>query len=107
IVRASQGSISILELSYADEDDPNFVFEMPTEPLSKLALESRAELMRRRLNACCKGLLEPQGTYAKIDPQAKVGYLHRTVKDFIEKTDIWDKLLNATNASFDLGARLS
>ncbi|CZR65525.1 uncharacterized protein PAC_15425 [Phialocephala subalpina] len=106
IVRASPGPISIVELSYADEDDPNFVYKLPTEPLSKLAFESRAELMRRRLNACCKGLLEPQGT-AKLDPQAKVGYLHRTVKDFIEKPVVWDKLLEATNASFGPSLRLS
>jgi NACHT domain len=107
IVRASSGSISILELSYADEDDPSFIFNMTTKPLPRATLESRAEIMRRRLNACCKGLLEPQGPYAKHDPHTRVGYLHRTVKDFIEKNDVWDKLLKATNVSFDPGMRLS
>ncbi|KUJ14272.1 uncharacterized protein LY89DRAFT_133939 [Mollisia scopiformis] len=107
IVRISPESISILELSYADEDDPNFIFKMLTRPVSIATISSRAELMRRRLNACCKGLLEPQGIDFKTDPNATVGYLHRTVKDFLQKIDVWERLLHATSPSFDPAMRLS
>jgi hypothetical protein len=107
IVRASPDSISILELSYADEEDPEFVFKMPTTPLPITILASRSELMRRRLNACCKGLLEPQIDKTNFFAHTKVGYLHRTVKDFIQKPDVWDNLVTATGSSFDLGLRLS
>jgi hypothetical protein len=102
IVRASPQSLSLLELSFADEDDPEFIFRLPTAPLPSSALISRAELMRRRLNACCKGLLEPQ-TNAHFLPRSIVEYLHRTVKDFIQKSDVWNKLLNSTKLSFDPG----
>jgi len=65
--------------------------------------------MRRRLNACCKGLLEPQpiDEFSKTDPQAMVGYLHRTVKDFIRKPDVWAGLLDATDSAFDPLMRLA
>jgi hypothetical protein len=107
IVRTSPISISILHLSYADEDDPEFVFNLPTKPLPYAMISSRVELMRRRLNACGKGLLEPQGGNSRNDPHATVGYLHRTVKDFIHKTDIWDILVSAMSPTFDPGMRLS
>jgi hypothetical protein len=63
--------------------------------------------MTRRLNACGKGLLGPQSSDSKNDPHAMVGCLHRTVKDYIQKTDIWDTLVNATSPSFDPGMRLA
>jgi hypothetical protein len=107
IVRASPSPLSVLELSFADEDDPEFVFKMPTMPLPNSTLVSRAILMRRRLNACCKGLLEAQSKVDKLLPDAKVEYLHRTVKDFIQKSDVWNKLLSATKLSFDPGMRIS
>ncbi|KAE9362558.1 hypothetical protein N431DRAFT_145544 [Stipitochalara longipes BDJ] len=106
IVRASPEPISIFELSYADEDDHEFVFEMPTMPLPISTLNSRGELMRRRLNACSKGLLEPQADNANRFPHTKVGYLHRTVKDFIQRGEVWHKLVAATDPSFDVGVRL-
>ncbi|KAE9378243.1 hypothetical protein N431DRAFT_452364 [Stipitochalara longipes BDJ] len=109
IVQVSPNSISILRLSYADEDNPDFLFNLPIKPLPRTAIDSRAELMRRRLNACCKGLLEPQGYdgFSKTDPQAIVAYLHRTVRDFIKKPDIWAELLSATGAAFDPRKRVS
>lgn len=57
--------------------------------------------MRRRLNACCKG------EYSKIDPEATVGYLHRTVRDFISKPDVWAGLLDATSSTFNPYVRLA
>jgi hypothetical protein len=109
IVRAAPYPLTILFLSYADEDDPNFVFNLPTRPVPDTIISSSVALMRRRLNACSKGLLEPQvGGNPKEDPgpQATVGYLHRTVKDFIQKSDIWDKLLDATDPLFNPALRL-
>jgi hypothetical protein len=97
IVRASQEPLNILQLSYADEDDAEFVFKMPTMPLPNAKLFSRSVQMKRRLNACCKGLIEPQNKGMEHLHDANVGYLHRTVKDFIQKSDVWKKLLSATN----------
>jgi hypothetical protein len=101
IVQASQSNIPIINLSFADEENPDFVFKLPTKPLPWEIISSRAEIMRRRLNACSKGLLEPQGHDAKGNPRAQVGYLHRTVKNFVQKRDVWRKLLEATSPSFN------
>jgi hypothetical protein len=107
IVQASPSNITIIKLSFADEEDPDCIFKLPTKPLPWGIISSRAEIMRRRLNACCKGLLEPQGNDAKENPRARVGYLHRTVKDFVQKSDVWQKLLEATSPSFDPHMRAS
>jgi len=36
-----------------------------------------------------------------------VGYLHHTVKDFIQLSDVWKKLLSATKPTFDPDMHLS
>ncbi|CZR70076.1 uncharacterized protein PAC_19977 [Phialocephala subalpina] len=48
-----------------------------------------------QLNARCGGLLElPQ--LAQLGPDATVEYMHRTVRDFVERDDIWSQLLTYT-----------
>jgi hypothetical protein len=58
LVRASLVPPSLLGLSFADEEDPNFVLKAKSIPLSKAEALFRAETMKRRLNSRCKGLLE-------------------------------------------------
>ena len=56
-VRAAEVPPSLLCLSFADEE-PDFVINMNVQPLSEDEQFSRADIMRRRLNSRCKGLLE-------------------------------------------------
>jgi hypothetical protein len=107
IMEASSMGLDIIKLSFADEDDPDFVFKLPTKPLPYGAVISRTERMTRRLNACSNGLLEPQGNHDQVNPRAIIGYLHRTVKDFIKKGDVWQTLLEATSPPFDTRMRES
>jgi hypothetical protein len=58
-------------------------------------------MMRGRMNACCKGLLEAQTDKSHSLDETEVGYLHRTVKDFINRQDLGDRLREATEPSFD------
>lgn len=53
-------ALTAIQLFFADEDDPNFVFHMQaaTKDPEKIKLSSKAELMRGRLNACSRALLE-------------------------------------------------
>jgi hypothetical protein len=99
--------LTLIELSFADEDDPEFVFKMPPIPMPCTKIDSRAELMRRRLNACGKGLLESHIAGRPSLADATVEYLHRTVKDFIRRPDIWSKLLEATTLGFDPAQHLA
>jgi hypothetical protein len=96
IVKVAKSPLTLLELSFADEEDPEFLLKIPTAPLTDEQKTSRAVIMRRRLNGCCKGLLE-----AEPYPESEIGYLHRTVRDFIQRPDIWKKLAEGTKSSFN------
>ena len=110
IYRAARKPVIVIKLSYADEEDPDLVLDMPVTKVvdskAQARLRSRAELMRRRLAACCKGLLEVYGNDRIPLEFASVGYLHRTVNDFFARKDSWDRLLQATKKGFDLNLRL-
>lgn len=95
ILHGAIAPISLLQFWFADEDVPDYIFELPIKPLSKVEEDSRAEIMRRRLNTYCKGLIEAKTS------ALTVGYLHRTVKDFLKREDVWGKLLVATSHSFN------
>lgn len=104
LVNASERILSLLEMWFAMQDDPEYAFKLEVAPLSDEDKESRAEMMRRRLNARTKGLLEaPHG----VRGNASISYLHRTVRDFILRQDVWTKVLAATDGSFSPDLRLS
>jgi hypothetical protein len=77
----------------------------PIKELSKEEIAFRTETMRRRLQSRCKGLLEVSRVEA-LGPEAKVQYLHRTVREFLEQPDIWEYLLSGTQNSFDPNSTL-
>ena len=64
-----------------------------------------AETMRRRLNSRCKGLIEAPA-FSSEGAEAKVQYLHRTVRDFLARDDIWKYIVSGTHNSFDPDAAL-
>jgi hypothetical protein len=76
--------LTLLSLSFINED-PYRVFDSKyDQPLSREDQTYRGETMRRRLISRCKGLLEAP-TFKTYGPEAKVHYLHRTVKDFFDE----------------------
>jgi len=65
-----------------------------------------AERVRRRLNSSCKGLLE--ALLIRDETQwAKVQYLHRTVRAYVHRPEVWDFVASGTKASFDAHVALS
>jgi hypothetical protein len=99
IIRASQQPLTLLHLSFADEDGPLSAIQAKTEPLSEEQLLERVEMMRRRLKSRCKGLIE--APVRQYGADSDVQYIHRTAKDFLETPDIWAKILRGTDNSFD------
>lgn len=91
----------LLELAFADEDEQR-VFDHPSTPLNEHEREARAEIMRRRIDHICKGLLEVAP--GQLLPEAKVEYLHRTVKDFLEQESIDRKIFASTKSDFNAHA---
>ena len=114
-VRAAADPPSLLCLSFADEE-PDFVLKLKVQPLPEDEKFSRAEIMRRRLNSRCEGLLEV-GPAASLDSEAldtrdvsliqqpmsdgisladfTVQYLHRSVREFLETPRVWDRIMLA------------
>ena len=58
MVRANRTPLTLLEMSFADEEDPKFAFRMECKPLSNEEVTWRHEEMNRRINSRTKGLLE-------------------------------------------------
>lgn len=73
-----------------DLQDDEFPFSSPMKPLSQEEVDTRLRIVRGQLSALTKGLLEMQTTDA-TDAYSKytVGFMHRTVKDFLRNEDDW------------------
>lgn len=146
-LRRAHGSLTLLEFSFADEQDVAVAIALPTEGLAQNERIQRCEAMRRRIVSRTKGLLDipslenqraeaeflsvlrgngaPVRSQRSRDPSptpsacsrhkatdpyedftfvelasVKVEYLHRTVKDYIETPQVWERLLRATSTPF-------
>ncbi|KAH6890666.1 hypothetical protein B0T10DRAFT_548167 [Thelonectria olida] len=140
ILRKSQGSLNLLDFSFADEENPNAALEAPLRALSQSDKAHLCESAKRRINSRTKGLLDvpsldkqkaeeehlqvPSGLgsgrsqspsarsgRSAMDPYRnysstelawlKVEYLHRTVRDFLDKPEIWNRILGGSPLPFD------
>ncbi len=100
LVRASKEPLSLLTLSFV-EDGFEKAMAAEVEPIPQAQAEYRAETMRRRLNSRCKGLLEANIRGHEPIIEVKVQYLHRTVKDFLGRPDIWEYVASCSPGTFD------
>lgn len=118
LVLEAQTPLSLLTLSYFDEQDPEYPFYTKFKALEKRDIQTRCENMRRRLRSRCKGLLEPRKTadLASIlndidllrpeSPVAmgdgmEVDFLHRTVRDFLSTPTASSKLVAKDTEAFN------
>lgn len=100
-------------LSFADEEERDFAIKLPVRRYDWPTFNARIELMRVRLNSCCKGLLElsesqrdnSATTYDKSNV-VTVSYLHRTLKDFLDQPGPRETISKAVGPSFDANLRL-
>jgi len=98
IVReAADLELSILDFALTDESYSKKAIKNPINPWNKVEIESACQKMEDRMKSRCAGLIEVSGTifitrlHAQISERAnmKVQYLHRTVKDYLEKPEIY------------------
>ncbi|KAK3984169.1 hypothetical protein QBC44DRAFT_385972 [Cladorrhinum sp. PSN332] len=114
---------SAILFSLADEDDIRSVIELSVDPTNwqPSNLEDRIEYLRKRLNSRCKGLIEierPSYDPTLDDDRAsdesmftllerpRVHYLHKTVKDYMDKPEVQRRFLETAKSSFDPHLRL-
>ena len=78
--------LSVIALQFIEEERsrPDYIFELEIKPYSNKEIEDIFDTVKRRLNARCKDLLE-----VNVDPSLhpfcgyRVGFLHRTVRDYL------------------------
>ncbi|KAH7072170.1 hypothetical protein BKA63DRAFT_474270 [Paraphoma chrysanthemicola] len=106
IMRASAEPLTVLDMSYADDPDTDIVLKTQFGRLESEKAKGRALRMRRRLNTCCKGLLEADSNNNETVASTRVTYLHRTVRDYIERPEVWSRFVEITGDDFQLYFRM-
>ena len=97
--------MTALQLSFAENDDYRKCIDAPMEPLSETKDEAIYEITEGRMRSRCCGLIEvhhPRTLDKKRKTSATVGFLHRTVVEFLQTDTIWSKITALTeNTKFD------
>lgn len=101
LVYQSPSRLGLTALSFADDEDQDLVFKTKTGSITTSELTRREEAMIPRLKSRCAGLLEVQGFESGLIrlPGSYVQYLHLTVREYLEKPDVWAGLLKLTSSS--------
>ncbi|KAK7914010.1 hypothetical protein PG985_011713 [Apiospora marii] len=91
-------------------EEPEYALKLETKPLAPQQVNKRFKEIKRRLKACCKGMLEvqylaPMGEEASLPSSIlfnwKVTFLHRTVRDFLLLGETQEILRRWHSASFN------
>ena len=109
--------LTVLQLSLAYEESIQDCTKWDGLTIEPLQLVRRSQSMADRLKTRCVGLLElgePVKEPAMEDfsswasfPMKSVTYMHRTVRDFLEREEIWRMILGQTSTmDFSAGSRL-
>ncbi len=100
----SSYAMTLLQLSFA-EDDPEECLTAPTKALDENACRWRCEAAEGRLRSRCCGLIEVSRAVHSFElgPGGQsVGFLHRSVVEFLETSTDWEKLrILTSNTTFD------
>ena len=99
----SKNSLTLHTYSFCQEEDLDFGLKMPTRSISITEAEVICDETERRLISRCKGLLEVYGHMSNSaltdsrdekgqEQYRKVGFLHRTVRDFLRAPEVISKL---------------
>ena len=98
--------MTVLQLSFAEDEDYTKATQAGVSALSQEARNWRCEATEGRMRSRCCGLIEVQ------DPRTVqgfhlVGYLHRTVAEFLRIESVWTHLVSLTNGTkFDVDQAL-
>ena len=100
----ARDTLSLMSYWYMDQE-ASFLENLKARPLSQEIIDGRLAQMRKRLNACCKGLLEVQSVESSGGQEdffyLKVDFLHRTVRDFLRDPDMHNMLGKWVGTDFD------
>lgn len=107
--------LPVMAYWFMSDQESDYAVNLETKPLSPQALNKRFKVLKKRLSACCKGLLDvhfqtPQGDEASLASSIlfnrKVSFLHRTVRDYLMRDDTRKILEEWLSPSFAPHARI-
>ena len=104
VAATASESISLFTLFLAQEGLQK-ALEAPRKPFSQQQVSFDADTMKRRMASRCQGLIEAP-EFDNQGGNSKVQYLHRTVRDFLDRKDIWDFVKSGTPDSYNPPAAL-
>lgn len=101
--------LKIVHYSFLDEEnqDPDYFWQLPFKPYSLEDLKSKVSQTRVRLNGRYKGLLEPSKLGEGETCDDTVEFLHRTLRDYLMRCEVVEKLLSKTSKNIDSFGKLS
>ena len=88
--------LDTLSLSFAISSEPNQVFTAKPQAMSEEDRQEKRQDMKDQLKVCCAGLIETGMTSTTLD---RVLYLHRTVRDYLDRPDNLKMLVTRTATS--------
>lgn len=101
-------------MAYWFIDNETDALELEIGTLEDDKLTQRTKQMRKRLNACCKGLIEVKSTSSSTALEKwdefvnlQVDFLHRTVRDFLKTTEIHNLLQRWSRGKFNADLKIS
>ena len=101
-------SISLLTLSFTDEQEDGLALKAELGPWSESEISHKCHEMTSILNSRCMGLLEVSSNYPdqQTNRESTVDFIHRSAYEFLALPDIWKIILSRTKKSFDPYLRL-
>lgn len=108
----ARGTLPLICYWFIDQEDPTLFGKLNMGSFSQEVIDRRLLQMQKRLNACCKGLLEAQFIdLRRFDPNLtrqqdnffflRVDFLHRTVRDFLRVPDMQNMVNKWVGAGFE------
>ena len=102
--------MTVLQLSFAEEEEYSTSKLRKVSNMSSRELDWRIEATEGRMRSRCGGLIEvqdPPKRKKSYKQEPLVGFLHKTVVDFLHSRTVWDYLLSLTAKSdFDVNQAL-
>lgn len=99
-------SLTLWELALADEEVRNLVSSKIVRQATGEEISLHCERAKAYIEDCCGGLLQihqrsrSKRTLSATEPQSlaksKVSYIHRTARDYLMHSGVWDQLLTLT-----------
>ena len=88
--------LTVLQLSFAEDAELGDEIEGPSDPLQSAEVLRRCKKTEGRMRSRCCGLIEAQTVISRspcceaATRELRVNYLHRSVVEFLEISEVWD-----------------